>query len=83
MCSDRETGGNEIFALLDQVNSGVENDIDNLMNDSDTEFVLEKILENELNSEYEPLYLPECNEPLNVQEANYNVVENPAIQKTL
>ena len=53
------------------------------MNDSDTEFVLEKSLENELDSEYEPLYLPECNEPLNVQEANYHVVENPAIEKTL
>ena len=42
---DRETGSDDIFALLDEVNSDLEGDIDKLMNDSDTEFVLEESLE--------------------------------------
>ena len=73
---DRETGNDEIFALLDEVNSDLEDNIDNLMNDLDTEFVLEEILENELDSDDKPLNLL-------VPEANYHVVENPAIEKTL
>ena len=66
---DRETGSNEIFAWLDEVNSDLEDDIDNLMNDSDTEFVSEESLENELDSDDKPLNLL-------VSEANYHVVEN-------
>ena len=66
---DRETGSNEIFAWLDEINSDLEDDIDNLMNDSDTEFVSEESLENELDSDDEPLNLL-------VPEANYHVVEN-------
>ena len=54
---DRETVSNEIFALLDVVDSGLEGDLDNLMYDSDTEFVLEESLENELDSDDEPLNL--------------------------
>ena len=73
---DRETRDDEIFALLDEVNSDLEDDIDNLMNDLDTEFVLEEILENELDSDDKPLNLL-------VPEANYHVVENPTIEKTL
>ena len=61
---DRETGSYEIIALLDEVRSDPENDIDNLMNDSDTEFVLKESLENELNSDDDPLNLL-------VLEANY------------
>ena len=41
---DRETGKDETFAFLDQVNSDLEDDIDNLMNNLDTKFVLEKSL---------------------------------------
>ena len=69
---DRETGIDEVFAFLDEVNSDLEDDIDNLMIDWDTEFVLEESLENELDSDDKPLNLL-------VPEANYNVVENPAI----
>ena len=61
---DRETGSYEIIALLDEVRSDPENDIDNLMNDSDTEFVLKESLENELNSDDDSLNLI-------VLEANY------------
>ena len=69
----RETGSDDIFALLDKVNSDLEDDIDNLMNNSDTKFLLEEILENELDSHDEPLNLL-------VPEANYHVVENPTIK---
>ena len=57
---------------MNEVNSDLEDDIDNLMIDWDTEFVLEESLENELDSDDKPLNLL-------VPEANYNVVENPAI----
>ena len=73
---DRETGSDEIFGLLVDKSSDLKDDIDNLMNDSETEFVLEESLENELDSDDEPLNLL-------VPEANYNVAENPAIEKTL
>ena len=62
--------------LLDEVNSDIEDDIDNLMNDSDAECVLEESLEKELNSDDEPLILL-------VLEANYHVVEDPTIEKIL
>ena len=58
--------------LLDEVNSDLEDDIDNLMNDSDTEFVLEESLENELDFDDEPLNLL-------VPEVNYHVIENTTI----
>ena len=73
---DREIGSDEIFALLDEVNSDIEDDIDNLMNDSDAECVFEESLEKELNSDDEPLILL-------VLEANYHVVEDPTIEKIL
>ena len=38
---DRNTRSEEIFGLLDEVNSAQEEDIENLMNDSDTEFIVE------------------------------------------
>ena len=71
---DRETGSDEIFAMLDEANSDLD-DFDNLMNDSTTEFVLTESLENELDSNDKPLNLL-------VPEANY-VVENPTIKKAL
>ena len=37
-----ETGSAETFVLLDEINSDLEDYIDNLMNDSNTDFVLEK-----------------------------------------
>ena len=50
---DREIGSGEIFALLDELNSDLDSDIDNLMNDTDTKFVLEESLEKELDSDNE------------------------------
>ena len=53
----------EFSVLLDEVHSDLENDVDNIMNKSDTEFVLEQSLENELDFDDEPLnlILPETN----------------------
>ena len=62
--------------MLHEINSDLEVDIGNLMNDLDTEYVLEESLVNELDSYDESLYLL-------VPEANYHVVENPTIKKTL
>ena len=39
---DQSTESDHIFALLDEVTSDFEDDIDDLMNHSDTEFILEK-----------------------------------------
>ena len=73
---DRETGSDEIFASLYEVNSDLENNIDNLRNHSGTKSVLEESLENELDSDNEPLNLLAL-------EANNHVVEDPIIEKTL
>ena len=73
---DRETRSDKIFTLLNEVNSDLEHNIDNLMNNLDTEFVLEESLENDLDSVDDILNLL-------VPEANYRVVENPSIEKTL
>ena len=64
---DREIESDAIFALLDEANTDLEDDIDNLMTDWDTEFVLEEGLENELNSDDEPSNLL-------APGANYHVV---------
>ena len=71
----RETGSDETVALLDEVNSDLEDNFDNLMNDLDTEFVLEEGLENELDSDDETLNSL-------VPEAKYHIVENPTIRKS-
>ena len=39
---NRETGGNDIFAMLDAIGSDNESDIDNLLEDSDTEYAAEE-----------------------------------------
>ena len=66
-----------MFALLDKVNSDMmEDDIDNLRNNSDTEFVLEENWKNELDYDDKLLNLL-------VPKANYLVVVNPIIEKRL
>lgn len=52
---------------MDELNSDLEDDIRNLMNHLDTEFVLEESLENDLDSADEPLNLL-------LPEANYHVL---------
>ena len=71
---DREIGSDEMFALLDEVNSDLEDDTENLMSDQDTEFVLEESLEKELDFD---------DEPSNSPEVNYHITENPIIERIL
>ena len=53
--TDRNTRSEEIFPLLDEVNSDQEEDIENLMNDSYTEFIVDENLDNDIDSDDEPL----------------------------
>ena len=39
---DRETSSNGIFAMLDKIESETESDIENLLEDSDTEYIAEE-----------------------------------------
>ena len=39
---DRETGSNEIFTMLDKIESESESDIENLLEDSNTEYIAEE-----------------------------------------
>ena len=39
---DRETGSNEIFAMLDKIECETESDTENLLEDSDTEYMAEE-----------------------------------------
>ena len=71
---DRETGIDRLFAVLHEVNSDLDDDINNLMNDLDSEFVLKQSLQNEFDSDVDPLNLL-------VPEGDYHVVKNPTIQK--
>ena len=41
---DRETTSEAIFAYFDEIGSDNESDIENVLNDSDTEFVSEEVL---------------------------------------
>ena len=52
---NRNTRSEEIFALLDEVNSDQEEDIEILMNDSVTEFIVDENLDNDIDSDDEPL----------------------------
>ena len=47
----RDTDSNNIYALVDEVESHEENDIDNLLNNPDTESVLGKYSENDIPDE--------------------------------
>ena len=40
---DRETGSNEIYAMLDEIESDTESDTGNLLENSDTEYISEYI----------------------------------------
>ena len=71
----RKNGSEEIFALVDEVNSALEDNIDNFKKDSGIELELEESLEKKLDSDNEPLNLL-------VPEANYHVVGNPTIKKS-
>ena len=41
---DRETGSNQIYAMLDEIESNTKSDIENLLEDSDAEYVSEELI---------------------------------------
>ena len=43
---DRETGSNEIYVMLDEIESDTESDIENLLEDSDTQYISEEPIPN-------------------------------------
>ena len=73
---DKEDRSNGFFSLLDEVNSDLEEDVDNVMNDLDMKFELEEGLENK--SGFGDVLLN-----LLLPEANYHVVGKPTIENTL
>ena len=58
---DSNTQSNEIFAMLDSVDSDEEEQIEELMNDSDTEFVVEGDMDEGEMSEGQNVLVPEAN----------------------
>ena len=43
---DRETGSNETYAMLDEIESDTESDIENPLEDSDTQYISEEPIPN-------------------------------------
>ena len=41
---DRETGSNQIYAMLDEIESNTKSDIENLLEDSEAEYVSEELI---------------------------------------
>ena len=81
---DRNTRSEEIFAVLDEINSDQEEDIDNLMNDSETEFTVDENLDNDFDSDNEPLsvLIPEANiHVVKISTAEENMEESNVVCK--
>ena len=58
---DENAGSEQIYSLLDDVESDDKNDIDNLMNDSDTEFIAEEEIAQVASTQDTSLTTPEAN----------------------
>ena len=56
--TDCEMGSNEIFAMLDKIESETESDIENLLEDSDTEYIAKEPIPGN-NEEIHELLAPE------------------------
>ena len=59
--TDKNAGSEQIYSLLDDVESDDKNDIDNLMNDSDTEFIAEEEITQVASTQDTSLTTPEAN----------------------
>ena len=58
---DENASSEQIYALLDVVGSADKDDIDNLMNDSDTEFIAEEEITQAASTQDTSLTTPEAN----------------------
>jgi hypothetical protein len=72
---DRETGSNEIFAMLDEIGSDNESDVENLLEDSDTEYVEDMPVPETGNNE-------ENHHQLLAPDANIHVIETPTTSES-
>ena len=72
---DRETDSNEIYAMLDEIESDTESDIENLLEDSDTENISEEPIPDNKEESHHVLTLEATvhaeNESLHVEEPPY------------
>ena len=59
--SDEKASSGQIYALLDDVESADKNEIDNLMNDSDTEIIAEEEITVVASTQYFSSTIPEAN----------------------
>ena len=76
---DENTSSEQIYASLDDVESADEDNIDNLMNDSDTEFIAEKEIKQAASSSIEIFSLVTCLEELLeliVEQSNFYAHQN-------
>ena len=58
---DENASSEQIYALLDDVESAGKDDIDNLMNDSDTEFIADEEITQAASTQDTSLTIPEAN----------------------
>ena len=58
---DENAGSEQIYSLLDDVESDDNNDIDNLMNDSDNEFIAEEEIAQAASTQDTSLTIPKAN----------------------
>ena len=58
---DENAGSEQTYSLLDDVESDDNNDIDNLMNDSDNEFIAEEEIAQAASTQDTSLTIPEAN----------------------
>ena len=58
---DENASSEQIYALLDDIEGDDKNDTDNLMNDSDTEFIAEEELTQAVSTQDTSLTTPEAN----------------------
>ena len=72
---DQETGGNEIYAMLDEIESDTESDIENLVEDSDTEYISEEPIPDNKEESHRVL-TPEAT--VHVENESFDVEEPPS-----
>ena len=60
ICIESDISNDELFAMFDEIDSGDESDIENILNDTDTEFLCDKPITTMANDIHKAL-VPEAN----------------------
>ena len=84
MQNDRETNTNEIFAILDKIDSDNEKDIDNLLEDSDNKYAAEEQVP-ETKEELLKILIPKANIHIERKSilCNGNALRNSSSQRNV